>query len=156
MKIQIWCWGAIRESFLKEGISIYLKRLQKYLSTEFVEFPPVRNASKLEVPILLKTEANVIADKIQTGDILITLDEKGKEMTSSEFAQYLEVKMGSGSKRLIFLIGSASGLDDSLLQISNDRLSLSKFTLPNQMVRLVFIEQLYRAMTILQNEPYHK
>lgn len=155
MKTALWAIGKTNEKYLEEGISIYLKRLKHYLDFELVIIPDVKQAGNLN-PIQLKMkEGELVLARLKKEDVLILLDEKGDLYTSEAFANFLEQKMQLSHKRVVFLIGGAFGFSEALLERANGKVSLSKMTFSHQMVRLFFVEQLYRAMTILRNEPYH-
>jgi 23S rRNA (pseudouridine1915-N3)-methyltransferase len=155
MKIAFWQIGKTKENYLKTGEEQYEKRLKHYLSFESKVFPDIKNAGKLKPIDLKKAEAKMILAQIQASDLLIILDEKGKEFNSVEFANFNEKLFHSGSKRIIYLVGGAFGFDESIYERANKKIALSKMTFTHQMVRLFFLEQLYRAMTILKNEQYH-
>ena len=155
MKIELWSIGKTKDSYLKEGIKIYQKRLSHYVPFEIREFDDVKNASKLEISKLKKDEADMILKKLPADYSLILLDEKGKQHTSLSFASFLEDHMNYQRKSIIFLIGGAFGFDQKLYDKADLKISLSNLTFSHQMVRLFFIEQLYRAFTIINNEKYH-
>lgn len=155
MKIAFWQIGKTKENYLKSGEEQYENRLKHYLSFESKVFPDIKNAGKLKTIDLKKAEAKMILGQIQNSDHLILLDENGKTYNSSEFASFNEKLFHSGSKRIIYLVGGAFGFDQSLYDRADRKVALSKMTFTHQMVRLFFLEQLYRAMTILKNEQYH-
>lgn len=154
MKIKLIVVGKTDVSYVKEGLQEYEKRISKYISFEIVEIADVKQSSSQPV-IQRKVEAEKILNRLKPEDFLVLLDEHGKEMTSVEFADFLNQKMNASVRSLVFLIGGAYGFDDSIRQKSTFSLALSKMTFPHQLVRLIFIEQLYRALSILKNEPYH-
>ncbi len=155
MKVEFWAIGKTSEAYLKEGIGMYHKRLGHYLPFELRLLADVKKAGKLSPAQLLQKESALVQAQLQTDDFLCLLDERGKSYTSVEFAQFMEHKLQLSHRRLIFLVGGAFGFSDELYKRANTKLSLSKMTFSHQMVRLFFLEQLYRAMTILGNEPYH-
>jgi len=155
MKIELWAIGKTNEKYLEEGITIYLKRLKYYINFEFIIIPDVKQAGKLNSSQLKLKEGETILSRLKNEDYLILLDEKGDFFTSEAFAQFVEQKLQLSYKRIVFLIGGAFGFSETLYERANGKLSLSKMTFSHQMVRLFFVEQLYRAMTILRNEPYH-
>ena len=155
MKTALWAIGKTNEKYLEEGISIYLKRLKHYLDFEFAIIPDVKQAGNFNATQLKIKEGEAILARLKKEDVLILLDEKGDSYTSEAFAHFLEQKMQLSHKRVVFLIGGAFGFSEALLERANGKVSLSKMTFSHQMVRLFFVEQLYRAMTILRNEPYH-
>lgn len=155
MKVEFWVIGKTNKSYLEEGIAEYQKRLERYLPFQMQVWPDVKNASKLSGAQLKIKEGQAILSKLQKDDYLILLDERGKTFTSVEFAQQMEWLLSISYKRAIFLVGGAYGFSDELYNRSNRKISLSNMTFSHQMIRLFFLEQLYRAMTILRNEPYH-
>lgn len=155
MKIELWAVGKTNEAYLESGISIYEKRLRHYLKFEFVIIPDIKKAGKLSPDQLKIKEGDIILQKLQQGDYLILLDEKGKQQTSIAFANKIEQLLQMSYKRIVFVIGGAFGFAPSVYQRANSQISLSKMTFSHQMIRLFFIEQLYRGMTILKNEKYH-
>ena len=155
MKVAFWQIGKTKENYLKSGEEQYENRLKHYLSFESKVFPDIKNAGKLKPNDLKKAEAKMILGQIQNSDHLILLDENGKTYNSSEFASFNEKLFHTGSKRIIYLVGGAFGFDQSLYDRADRKVALSKMTFTHQMVRLFFLEQLYRAMTILKNEQYH-
>jgi 23S rRNA (pseudouridine1915-N3)-methyltransferase len=155
MKVAFWQIGKTKENYLKSGEEQYENRLKHYLSFESKVFPDIKNTGKLKPIDLKKAEAKMILGQIQNSDHLILLDENGKTYNSSEFASFNEKLFHTGSKRIIYLVGGAFGFDQSLYDRADRKVALSKMTFTHQMVRLFFLEQLYRAMTILKNEQYH-
>ncbi|MCB9288628.1 MAG: 23S rRNA (pseudouridine(1915)-N(3))-methyltransferase RlmH [Lewinellaceae bacterium] len=155
MKTELWAIGKTSEPYLEEGMALYQKRLGYYLKFGLEIIPDVRKAGKLSPDQLKVKEAESVLRRLQPGDFLVLLDEAGKQHTSESFAGFLNHKMQMSYKRLIFLIGGAYGFSPELYARADGKLSLSRMTFSHQMVRLFFLEQLYRAMTILNNEPYH-
>lgn len=133
----------------------YKRRLTHYTSFESTVIPDIKNAKNLSTSEIKEREADLMFKQIDASDEIILLDDKGKEFTSSGFSQFVEKKMMSSTKRVVFIIGGAYGFSDRIYQRANGRLSLSKMTFSHQMVRTIFLEQLYRAFTILKGEPYH-
>ncbi len=155
MKISFWCIGKTEESYLLEGINKYNKRLSNYLSFEYKEIH-IRQSAKMVTPAQHKqTERDELLKLIKPTDFLILLDEAGKEFTSVKFAEFLQKKFNEVAANMIFLIGGAYGFHHDIYARANANIALSQMTFTHQMVRLIFLEQLYRAMTILRNEPYH-
>lgn len=147
--------GKTNDTNFTQIIDTYKNRLKFYISFDLDFIPDLKktkNLSQKEQKIL---EGKNILSRIQSNDYLVLLDDKGKQYTSVTFAQFIEKKTHIISKRIIFLIGGPYGFSDEVYNRANEKISLSKMTFTHQMVRLVFIEQLYRAMTILNNEPYH-
>jgi 23S rRNA (pseudouridine1915-N3)-methyltransferase len=155
MKIELWVIGKTNETYLTEGIGIYEKRLKHYLTFELKVFPDVKNAKNLSATQLKEKEGDVFLSKIAATDFVILLDERGKMLTSVQFSDFLEQKSVQSSKNLIFIVGGAFGFSEAIYARANEKLSFSAMTFSHQMIRLFFVEQLYRAMTILKNEPYH-
>ena len=155
MKIALITIGKTRESYLIDAINDYLKRISYYNRLDVYELPSVKNASKLSISELVFFESELIAKQLNKTDYVILLDEKGQDFSSIQFANKLNNWFCTGKKRLVFVIGGAYGISKSLDNIANIKLSLSKMTFSHQMIRLIFLEQLYRAFTILKNEPYH-
>lgn len=155
MKVHFWVIGKTNEQYLKEGIEIYCKRLARYIPFNYNIIPDIRNAGKLSVTALKAKEAEQVLGLLKGDDYLIILDERGKSYDSVAFAKSIEGWLQLSKKRMVFLVGGAYGFDEKLYQRADQKLSFSKMTFSHQMIRLFFVEQLYRAMTILRNEPYH-
>jgi len=155
MKIELWWIGKTNFDYLDEGIEIYNKRLKHYTSFNILSFEDVKNASKLDKAQLKKKEAEMILKKVPANAMLVLLDEKGKEFSSESFAMFLQDQLNYSSQTIIFLIGGAFGFDKLLYERADRKLSLSRMTFSHQMVRLFFVEQLYRAFSIINNEKYH-
>jgi 23S rRNA (pseudouridine1915-N3)-methyltransferase len=155
MKVELWAIGKTAFPYLDEGMAIYEKRLAHYLSFAKVILPDVKNAGSLPPDQVKHREAEAILAKLKKEDCLILLDERGKQLTSVELSQFMAQRQQQPSKRAVFLIGGAWGFAEALYQRANHQISMSKMTFPHQMVRLFFLEQLYRAMTILRGENYH-
>ncbi len=155
MKVELWMVGKTNFEYLKEGIEIYQKRLKHYLSFDLNVIPDLKNAKNLSTDQVKQKEGALILQKLQKDDFLILLDEKGKEFNSVVFAHYMEKHFLSSKKRIVFQIGGAFGFSNEIYERSNNKMALSKMTFSHQMVRLFFLEQLYRAMTIIKGEPYH-
>ena len=155
MKVKFICIGKTGKSFLEEGEHEYLKRLKHYLPVEKLEIPDLKNAKNLTVEQIKEQEGREIISKIQPGDQLILLDENGDQFTSLEFAQFFQQKFNAGGKTILCAVGGAYGFSAEVYSLATGKISLSKMTFSHQMVRMIFFEQLYRAMTILKGEPYH-
>lgn len=154
MKIELWAIGKTSEKYLEAGIEIFEKRLKNYLPFSWTILPDVK-LKTTDGALLKKEEAKLVLAKLQPDDYLVLLDEAGKQWSSTEMAFWLERKLSSPGKKLVFLIGGAFGFAPEVYARAQEQISLSKMTFSHQMVRLFFMEQLYRAMTILRNEPYH-
>ena len=155
MNISLILIGKTDENYIETGLSEYLKRLKKYVNFEIFIIPRNKNSKNLSENEQKKYESKKIMEKISKSDYLVLLDEKGKSRSSTEFADFLNNRMSSGIKNLVFLIGGPYGVDNSVYERANYKLSLSKMTFSHQIIRLFFLEQIYRAFTILNNEPYH-
>ncbi|HEY9185802.1 MAG TPA: 23S rRNA (pseudouridine(1915)-N(3))-methyltransferase RlmH [Salegentibacter sp.] len=155
MTIKLVCIGKTDSTELKQLIEIYQKRLQFYIKFEIEIIPDLKKAKNLDESQQKTKEGELILDKIQTSDFVVLLDEKGKEFTSVGFSEYIQKRLNSGMKQIIFVIGGPYGFSQDVYKRANSKLALSKLTFSHQMVRLFFTEQLYRAFTILKNEPYH-
>ena len=155
MKIHFWSVGKQHEPYVKPGIEIFTKRISHYYGVEWKIIPSAKNASSLSDTDLKKAEARIILDLLEPKDILILLDEKGKQLTSEQLAELIQLNANSSIKNLIFLIGGAYGVDEKIIKRANHAWSLSKLVFPHQLVRLILAEQVYRACTITRNEKYH-
>ena len=155
MKIVLLAIGKTNEQYLIEGISQYQKRLKHYTQFEMLEIPNIKNAKNFLNAELMKREGELILKQLQSSDHLVLLDDKGKDFTSPKLSEKLQSWMLSGKKRLVFVIGGAYGFSEDVYARGDEKLSLSKMTFSHQMVRLFFVEQIYRGYTILNNEPYH-
>ena len=155
MKIALLLIGSTGEDYLKEGVTEYAKRIKNYAGFEEILIPEEKKWRKLSPDERKRAEGEALRKKLSSGDILILLDENGREFTSVGFADYLQKKMNAGPKRLIFAVGGAFGFDEETYRIAQGKVALSQMTFSHQMVRLFALEQIYRAFTILNNEPYH-
>ena len=155
MKIKLIAIGKTDEAFLTEGIEKYLKRLKHYHPVEFIIIPDIKGGGKFTADKLKEAEGKLILQKIQDGDHLILLDENGKSFTSQEFANFMQKKLNAVTTNLVFVIGGAFGFSPESYERSNEKIALSKMTFSHQMVRLFFVEQIYRGFTILRGEKYH-
>jgi len=155
MKITLLAIGKTDAGYFIDAIKEYTKRLEHYIPFEIQIIPDIKNTKSLTIDQQKEKEGELILKSLQAGDHLVLLDDKGKEYTSVQFANYIEKKTHIVSKRLVFLIGGPYGFPQSVYEKANEKLTLSRMTFSHQMVRLIFVEQLYRAMTILNNEPYH-
>ena len=155
MKILFLVIGKTDEDYLVTGIKKYVGRLGHYVPFEMKELPDIRNRKTLNEEQQKKAESFLLLQQLQPGDQVVLLDEKGKSYTSVEFSEILEKQMASGVKRLVFVVGGPYGFAQEVYDRADTMLSLSPMTFSHQMVRLIFVEQLYRAFTILKGEPYH-
>ncbi len=155
MNIKLLVVGKTNENYLQVGIDEYLKRLTRYANFSMEVIADVKNAKSL-TPAQLKTaESVLLMAKIESGDHLVLLDENGSEYSSEGFAKFIEQQGIRSVKTLVFVVGGAYGFDEVMYKRANGKLSLSKMTFSHQMIRLLFVEQLYRAHTIIKGEPYH-
>ena len=155
MTIKLVCIGKTDQKELETLIQVYFKRLQHYIKFELDIIPDLKKVKNLDENQQKIKEGDLILSDVQTSDFLVLLDENGKQMGSEQFSEFIQKKMNMGLKRLIFVIGGPYGFSDLVYARANQKVSLSKMTFSHQMVRLFFTEQLYRAFTILKNEPYH-
>lgn len=155
MKIKLLAIGKTDSKELEKLIEDYETRLKRYLPFELEIIPDLKKSKSLSEIEQKRKEAKAILAKIGDGDTVIVLDERGKEYNSLEFAQYLQQYMNTGIRQLVFVIGGPYGIDPSLMNKAKAKWSLSRLTFSHQMVRLFAVEQIYRAMTILRNQPYH-
>lgn len=155
MKIHFWLIGKSTPSFVVDAIQEYEKRVKRYVPFEIKTFPQVKNAAKLPPKELKKAEAIMLEKHLKASDKLIALDEHGKDFTSIAFSNKLENWMATHSGNIIFLVGGAFGIHDSLLAKASTKIALGKATYSHQIIRIMFMEQLYRACTIIKGEKYH-
>lgn len=155
MQIKLLSVGKTDSAAITELTEIYTKRLTRYIRFEFQIVPDLKKRAKLSFEQQKKQEGELILSQLNTSDFVVLLDEAGKQFTSMAFADYLQQRMNSGIKNLVFIIGGPYGFSEEVYQRANGKLSLSKMTFSHQMVRLFFAEQVYRAFSILNNEPYH-
>lgn len=155
MNIKLIAVGKTDNPALQQLISTYEKRLSYYINFELQLLPDIKNSKSLSEEQQKVKEGELILSYVEPSHHLILLDERGKEYTSIAFADELQKKMNTGIKQLTFVIGGPYGFSQAVYQRANSKLSLSKLTFSHQMIRLFFVEQLYRAFTILRNEPYH-
>ncbi|PSK99228.1 23S rRNA (pseudouridine(1915)-N(3))-methyltransferase RlmH [Cecembia rubra] len=155
MQIKLLAVGKTDQASIQQLVEEYVKRLGFYVKFDLEILPDIKNSKSLSESVQKEKEGEMILKKVQISDELILLDEIGKQFSSVEFSQLLQKKMNSGLRQLIFVIGGPYGFSNAVYQRANGMLSLSKMTFSHQMVRIFFIEQLYRAYTILRNEPYH-
>lgn len=155
MNIKLLAIGKTDSKPLQELIDVYTKRLNFYVSFDIELIPDIKNTKNLSETEQKEKEGELILKKIQPTDVLVLLDEKGKMFSSVDFADYLQKKMNSGIKQLVLIIGGPYGFSEEVYQKAQGKISLSAMTFSHQMVRLFITEQVYRAFTILRNEPYH-
>jgi 23S rRNA (pseudouridine1915-N3)-methyltransferase len=155
MKLQFWALGKDHETYVKQGVDDFTKRINNYYPASWKIIPAPKNAALLTEDDLKKKEAESILKQVSENDYLVALDEQGKTIRSEQLATFIQQRANESSKQLIFLIGGAFGLHAQLIKRANFQLSLSALTFPHQLVRLILAEQVYRACTILRNEKYH-
>ena len=155
MNIKLLAIGKTDDKQLLQLIDEYKKRVGFYINFDLEIIQDIKNVKNLSEIQQKEKEGELIIKKIQPTDLLILLDENGKQHSSVEFSDYLQKIMNAGTKQLVFVIGGPYGFSEEIYNKANGKISLSKMTFSHQMVRLFFIEQLYRAFTILKNEPYH-
>ena len=142
-------------AYLQEGIAEYCKRLRHYVNFNLEVIPALKDQKGASPEEIKEREAALLLKRLEDADRIVLLDEHGKEHTSMGFSQYLQKQMNAGIRSLVFVVGGAFGFAPSVYQAAHDKISLSQMTFNHQMVRLFFVEQLYRAFTILHHEPYH-
>ena len=155
MKIVFLVIGKTDESYLDTGILKYIKRLEHYVPFEMKIIPDIKNRKTLTEEQQKKAEGELILSNINIGDDLVLLDENGKTFSSVAFSQWIEKQMNIGSKRMIFVVGGPYGFSKEVYAKAKFKISLSEMTFSHQMIRLIFVEQLYRAFTIIKGEHYH-
>ena len=155
MKIKLLCIGKTDDKNLRELIAIYRKRLGFYINFEIEIIPDLKKAKNLSEEQQKEKEGELILNCIKQQEMLVLFDENGKEFSSVSFSKYLQKKMNSGIKTLIFVVGGPYGFSEAVYSRASGKISMSRMTFSHQMIRLFAVEQLYRAFTILRNEPYH-
>ncbi len=155
MKIKLLAIGKTDDKNLQVLIATYEKRLKHYIKFESEFIPDIKNVKNLSQKEQKEKEGDLILKKVSPTDQIILLDEKGKEFSSMEFSKFLQKKMNSCIKQIVLVIGGPYGFSDKVYQKASGKISLSKMTFSHQMIRLFVVEQIYRAFTILKNEPYH-
>lgn len=155
MKTVLLVVGRTVEPHFITAINDYVQRTRRYLSFELEVIPELKNTRNLSTDVQKEREADLILKAMQPGDVVVLLDEGGREMRSVEFADWMKHKMNTVSRRLVFVVGGPYGFAKRIYDMAHEKLSLSRMTFSHQMVRLIFVEQLYRAMSILHGSPYH-
>lgn len=155
MKIQCWSIGKYHEPMVRAGVEEFTKRVSRYFRVEWNIIPVPRNTGMLSETDLKKKEAGTILQWLDKDDYLILLDEKGKQLSSEDLATFIQNRANESTRKLVFLIGGAYGVDEAVFKRADFTWSLSKLVFPHQLVRLILAEQLYRACTIIKNEKYH-
>lgn len=155
MKFTLLVVGRTVEKHYITAINDYVSRIKHFITFDMEVIPELKNTKNLSVEQQKEKESELILKSLQAGDVVVLLDEHGKEFRSIEFADWVERKMNTVNKRLVFVIGGPYGFARKVYEAAQEKISLSKMTFSHQMIRLIFVEQLYRAMTILNNGPYH-
>ena len=155
MKIVLAVVGKTTNGYLRQGIDEYTSRLSHYIPFSIEYIDDVKNTRNLSEQQQKTAEGKSILAMPDKGDYVVLLDEHGKEFTSVQFSKYIEKRMASGARRMVLVVGGPYGFSQDVYDRANELLSLSKMTFPHEMIRLIFTEQLYRAMTIINHEPYH-
>jgi 23S rRNA (pseudouridine1915-N3)-methyltransferase len=155
MKFQFWSVGKVHESYVKEGVEIFTKRIGHYYPANWQIIATPKNAATLNSDDLKKKEGEAILNLLQKDDFLVLLEERGKNISSEQLAAHIQQQANNSCKKMIFLIGGAYGVSDAVMQRANFKWSLSQLVFPHQLVRLILAEQVYRACTINKNEKYH-
>jgi 23S rRNA (pseudouridine1915-N3)-methyltransferase len=155
MNITLLMVGNTSEVFVRDGYEVFIKRLRHYIKVKEIIIPDIKERKHLNAEQVKEKEAVLILEKISTASYSVLLDERGKEFSSTEFAGFLQKAMNAGTRELFFIIGGAYGVAESVKLKADISVSLSRMTFTHQFIRLILTEQLYRAMTILKNEPYH-
>lgn len=155
MKITLLTVGKTDRDWVRQGLDIYVSRLKHYIPFNIVEIPELKNVSALSREQIKAKEGELIMKNLRPVDDVILLDEKGKEYSSVEFARVLQDKISYTGKDIVFVIGGAYGFSDEVYRRAGSKISMSRMTFSHQMVRVIFVEQIYRAFTIMRNEPYH-
>ena len=155
MKTVLLVVGKTVEQHYVAAIADYVERVKHYIPFDMEVIPELKNTKSLSMDQQKEREGSLIIKSLQPGDVVVLLDEKGKEFRSVEFASWMEGKLNTVSRRLVFVVGGPYGFSKSVYALANDKISLSKMTFSHQMIRLIFVEQLYRAMNILHGGPYH-
>lgn len=159
MKIKLICVGKVKEKFYVDAIKEYSKRLGAYTSLEIIEVPDEKTPDKASEAINLQIkekEGNAILSKVKQNDFVMLLDVKGKMYSSEELSELIENYMIDGKSEFVFIIGGSLGVSQQVKQRANTLISFSKMTFPHQLMRVIFLEQIYRSFKIMKNEPYHK
>ncbi len=155
MKIELAVIGKTSIGYLKQGIDEYIKRLKHYVPFEIKYIDDIKNTKNISEDQQKRTEGAKILSLLDKSDFVVLLDEHGKEYTSIQYSSYIQKRMLSGSKKVVFVIGGPYGFSQEVYDRANDKISFSKMTFNHEMIRLIFTEQLYRAYTIINHEPYH-
>ena len=155
MNIQLWSVGKNNDLYIKDGVEEFTRRISRYFKVEWNIIPVPKNAAALNETELKNKEGETILEHLRKDDYLVALDEKGKQISSQDLANFIQARANESTRQLIFFIGGAYGIDEAVLKRADFKWSLSQLIFPHQLVRLILAEQVYRACTILRNEKYH-
>lgn len=155
MKIALILVGKTDKDYFVKAIDEYVKRVSRYCKFEIKIVPELRNTKSMSIDVQMQKEAELILPLIINAQEVVLLDERGHEFSSVEFSKFIEKRMVLGQRDLVFVVGGPYGFAEKIRDVANSKISLSKLTYSHQLVRLVFMEQLYRAFTIIKGEPYH-
>lgn len=155
MKISLFVVGKTNHNYLSPGIDDYTKRINHYIPFNIQYIADAKNTKNLSQAQQKQAEGQNLLNAFDKSDYVVLLDERGKEFTSKDFSSFIEKKMQTVAKRLVFVVGGPYGFSEDVYQRANEKISLSKMTYPHDLIRLIFTEQLYRSFTIINNEPYH-
>ncbi len=155
MKVTLIVVGKTKESHIEKGLEEYINRVKHYIPFEIKELPGIKNAGKMTREEIMLNEGRVIMKFLKDNSLMVLLDNRGREFTSEAFASWLQKTMTQSMQQLYFVIGGAYGFSDEVKKRADMKISLSRMTFSHQIVRLIFAEQLYRALTIIKGEPYH-
>ena len=155
MKTTLLVVGRTVEQHYITAINDYIQRTKRFITFDMEVIPELKNTKNISMELQKEKEGELICKAFQPGDVIVLLDEHGKEMRSLEFAEWMKRKMNTVNKRLVFVIGGPYGFSQKVYDVAHEKISLSKMTFSHQMIRLNFVEQIYRAMPILNGGPYH-
>ena len=155
MKTTLLVVGRTVEQHYITAINDYIQRTKRFITFDMEVIPELKNTKNISMELPKEKEGELICKAFQPGDVIVLLDEHGKEMRSLEFAEWMKRKMNTVNKRLVFVIGGPYGFSQKVYDVAHEKISMSKMTFSHQMIRLIFVEQIYRAMTILNGGPYH-
>lgn len=155
MKTTLLVVGRTVEQYYITAINDYIQRTKRFITFDMEVIPELKNTKNISMELQKEKEGELICKAFQPGDVIVLLDEHGKEMRSLEFAEWMKRKMNTVNKRLVFVIGGPYGFSQKVYDVAHEKISMSKMTFSHQMIRLIFVEQIYRAMTILNGGPYH-
>lgn len=155
MEICVINVGKTNASWIKEGIDLFESRIVKYIKYSSISIPDIKNSRNLSIDTIKEEEGKLILQNLSSSDLVVLMDEKGKELSSREFSEWIQKQMNSGRKRLTIIIGGPYGFSESVYKKADSKLALSKMTFTHEMAKLILTEQIYRGMTLLKGEPYH-